>query len=610
MRKDPPSIEEFLGRQHPFDLLDAETMAGVARAASITEMQPDEVLFTAGTRISQLYVVLDGEIDLSSTEGEIIARFHVGDSFGARGMLREGPTPYEAKATAAARLITLPKATFLELLKDHPSLHTYYDGYHTRPATVAESGAGGEMAQRVGDVMTRNPVVASPDISVRDAAALIREHNISCLLIGSDAGLDGIVTTSDLTSRVIAEGLSADTPLRDVMTREPLAFTPSAFMVDALLAMSERRIGHIPVVDNGKPIGIVTRTNLIRLQSVTVASMVTDIGRQSTYEDLAAVVSGIPKMLAQLVGSGLAAYKVAHLITNVADALTQRLLSLAEEKYGPPPVPYLWLACGSQGRQEQTGVSDQDNCLFLDNSYDEAEHGAYFKQLAQYVSDGLDAAGYYYCPGDMMATNPKWTQPVRVWQRYFQGWINKPDPMAQMLSSVMFDLRPISGETSLFKGLQRATLDAARKNSIFRAHMISNSLKHYPPLNLLRGFALIRSGEHKNTVDLKHNGIVPIVDLARMYSLEGGIEAINTRERIQQAREVGAVSQSGATDLLDAYDLICQTRLEHQATQIREGKKPDNFMAPNSLSALERNHLKDAFMVIKTLQSSLSARGA
>ena len=205
----------------------------------------------------------------------------------------------------------------------------------------------------------------------------------------------------------------------------------------------------------------------------------------------------------------------------------------------------------------------------------------------------------------LRATATRWRQPVRVWREYFAGWIAKPTPEAQMLASVMFDLRPIHGETDLFAGMQADTLEAARKNSIFRAHMTANSLKHTPPLGLFRGFALIRSGEHKDTLDLKLSGVVPVVDLARLYALSGALSPVNTRDRLLAARDAKVLSASGADDLLDAYDLISNIRLEHQARQVREGRKPDNFMAPSALSALERNHLKDAFGVIKTLQSAI-----
>jgi CBS domain-containing protein len=217
----------------------------------------------------------------------------------------------------------------------------------------------------------------------------------------------------------------------------------------------------------------------------------------------------------------------------------------------------------------------------------------------------LNEAGYVYCPGDMMATADRWRKPVKIWRSYFEGWIETPNPEAQMLASVMFDLRAIGGTESLFSDLQASTLKAASKNSIFVSHMIANSLKHTPPLGLLRGFATIRSGEHKNRIDLKHNGVVPVVDLGRVYALRGRLTAVNTRARLVDAEENGTISSSGGHDLLDAYDLIAETRLRHQARQIREGDKPDNFVDPSSLSDFERSHLRDAFVVVRTMQSAV-----
>ncbi len=207
----------------------------------------------------------------------------------------------------------------------------------------------------------------------------------------------------------------------------------------------------------------------------------------------------------------------------------------------------------------------------------------------------------------MMATNPRWCQPVSVWRSYFDGWIAKPNPEAQMLASVMFDLRPIGGDTGLFADLQETTLRKASENSIFTAHMISNSLKHHPPLGLLRGLATIRSGEHRNRLDLKHNGVVPVVDLARIYALRGRLKPVNTRARLEAAIDGGFVSKTGGADLLDAYDLIADMRLDHQAAEVRAGGAPSNFLDPAALSDFERSHLRDAFVVVKTMQSAVGS---
>lgn len=174
-----------------------------------------------------------------------------------------------------------------------------------------------------------------------------------------------------------------------------------------------------------------------------------------------------------------------------------------------------------------------------------------------------------------------------------------------MLASVMFDLRPIGGDESLFDGLHAETLKRAAANSIFTAHMASNALGHAPPLGMLRGLATIRSGEHRDPFDAKHGGVVPVVDLARMYALQGQIETANTRARLEAALAMGRVSQSGGRDLLKAYDLVAQTRLKHQSTRIKAGDAPDNFVAPGDLADFERSHLRNAFVVIKTMQSAM-----
>ncbi|HRY24155.1 MAG: cyclic nucleotide-binding/CBS domain-containing protein [Geminicoccaceae bacterium] len=606
-------LGSFLAQHHPFDLLPPEALDGLVAGGEIVTFGQGDVLYEKGEPVTRFTIVLEGAIDVLSPDGELLNRFSPGEGIGARGMLRDGSGPNRAVAGAETRALALPKAFFLELLATYPDFAHFFerlrDTADRKPIFAADT-ADSLITNQLGDIMTRSPVSVAPTATVQAAAALMRDRGISCLPVADAKGLVGLLTTSDITGRVVARGLSAETPVAEVMTAEPLALPPEALVFDALLLMGERHIGHLPIVDKGELVGILTRTNLIRRQSISVAFLIGDINEATEIARLATVIADVPVFLAQLVGAGVEAFKVGQLVTSITDALTRRLLVLAEARLGPAPVPWLWLACGSQGRREQTGFSDQDNCLILDDAYASEAHEAYFAELARFVSDGLDACGYYYCPGDMMATNPRWRVPLRRWREYFRGWIAQPDPMAQMLSSVMFDLRPIAGETALFAGLQRETLEAARKNSIFRAHMIANSLKHAPPLSLFQGFALIRSGEHRNTLDLKLSGVVPIVDLARVYALDGGIEEVNTRERLIAARAAGSLSEAGAGDLVDAYDLISRIRLEHQARQVRDGNRPDNFMAPASLSALERRYLKDAFGVVKSMQAALRSRSA
>jgi CBS domain-containing protein len=138
--------------------------------------------------------------------------------------------------------------------------------------------------------------------------------------------------------------------------------------------------------------------------------------------------------------------------------------------------------------------------------------------------------------------------------------------------------------------------------------MVSNALKHRPPLGLFGNISLIRGGDNARTIDLKHSAIVPIMDLARVYALAGGVPAVNTYDRLEQVARAGEVSEQGARDLRDALEFMGKLRIAHQARQTARGQAPDNFLALEELSNFERSHLKEAFSVVQTLQGVLGQR--
>lgn len=597
-------IASILEQTHPYDALPEADRDRLAGTMSETRREVGEVIYRIGQPQTALFLILDGRVDITDANGELVSILGPRNSFGERGLMRDGKAAVTATVTEAAHLLEMPAEVFHDLVRNHPRIRRFFD--RSRPARARRQDM---TTMALGEIMTPAPVTCAPGATLREAAQTMRDARVSCVIVtGGEGNVAGILTTRDLTNRALAEGLAYDTAVDRIMTPDPVTLPPSALISDVLHTMVERGITHMPVVEGGRLAGILTQTDLTRFQAMSSAALIEEIASAPDSAALARIVGRIPDLLVQLVGAHNAHQVVTRLITDIGDATTRRLLALAEARLGPPPVPYLWLACGSQGRQEQTGVSDQDNCLILDDAAT-ADDDEYFAALAAFVSDGLDEAGYFYCPGDMMATNPKWRQPLKVWRRYFEGWIAKPDPMAQMLASVMYDLRPIGGHEALFGDLQAETLEKSARNSIFVAHMISNSLKHQPPLGLFRGFATVRSGEHKNTIDLKHNGVVPVVDLGRIYALTGRLTEMNTRARLEAAVEAGVISGSGGRDLIDAYDMIAETRLTHQAAQIKRGERPDNFMTPSDLSDFERSHLRDAFVVVKTMQSAAGQRG-
>ncbi|MBT55502.1 MAG: histidine kinase [Mameliella sp.] len=596
---DRADLRRFLSALHPYDALDPQVLEDLLPAFRQQTMEANQDIYTLGQPLDGLYLIHKGTVEVRDQNGAQISQLGPRNSFGERGLMRDGLAATSARTREESRLLVLPPADFRHLIETQPAAKKFFDRQRAPKPKRADLSTS-----RVETLMAPAPLTCPPHTPVRDAAQLMHSRHISSVCITEGKVLRGIATIRDISGKVVGGGLPYDTPLSEIMTADPLTLPPSAIGSDVLHMMMERRIGHVPVVEAGKLVGMVTQTDLTRFQAMTSAELVSELAFAKTPEAMARVTARIPQLLVQLVAGGNRHEVVTRLITDIADTATRRLLTLAEGELGAPPVPYLWAACGSQGRQEQTGVSDQDNVLILHDDFTE-DMRPYFADLARIVTDGLNTCGYVYCPGDMMASKPRWCQPLRVWRKYFNGWIAKPVPEAQMLASVMFDLRPIGGTVALFDKLQDQTLAKAAKNSIFVAHMISNSLKHTPPLGLLRGFATIRSGEHKNQLDLKHNGVVPVVDLGRVYALQGSLTPVNTRARLETAMGAGVLSQSGGQDLLDAYDLIAETRLEHQARQIKAGNPPDNYLAPADLSDFERSHLRNAFVVVKSLQSAV-----
>lgn len=591
-------IADFIATVHPYDGLPRDELARVAGSFSRRDYPAGSTVYTHGDPLPGLYLIEKGSIAVRDRNGDSVSQLGPRNSFGERGLLRDGVAVTSALAETDSTVLLLPRAEVVRLIADHRAVARFFD----RGRGPVDRGTEVAML-KVGELLSARPLHCPPDTPIIEAARLMRDAHASSLGICEGGRLIGLVTIRDMSTRVVAEGHDLRRPVREVMTADPVTLAPSALGLDVLNVMLERRVSHLPVVEDGRFLGMISQSDLTRVQAISAAGLIREVAQADTVAQMARVTARIPELLVQLVHAHQRHEIVTRMITDVADAVTRRLIALAGDRLGPAPAAWVWAACGSQGRQEQTGISDQDNCLIL--APDADPDASWFRDLARQVSDGLNECGYVYCPGDMMATNPRWCQPVPVWQGYFRDWIAHPSPEAQMLSSVMFDLRAIGGQAALLGDLQRETLLAAHRNSIFVAHMVANSLKHRPPLGLIGGFATIRSGEHRHHIDMKHNGVVPVTDLARVYALQGRIAAVNTRARLEDAETRSVISAGGARDLIAAYDMIQTVRLDNQAALIKAGRAPDNYLSPSDLSDFQRSHLRDAFVVVRSMQSAV-----
>jgi len=606
-------IAEFLKQHHPFDLLPDDVIESLPKRLTARYFRAGTKVLSPEQQCLHLYIIRTGGTETRDPNGQLLARLSEGECFGVRAMFRKGRAANNITTLEDSLCYLLPEKDFHDLAGKYPQFNYFFAQMGgdrlRRGMQMIESRDDDQlklMSVKVADLIARDLVSIDRSATILDAGKLMCDERVSCLLITQNGDeIAGIITDRDLRNRVIAQARSFDEPVTAIMTDKPISIHPDDYAFDALLTMTRNNIRHLPVLKDGKAVGMITTNNLLARQSLSAVYMAGKISKLNVPADMAKVIAQVPELLSHLIEAGATSQNAGHIVTTLSDAATVRLLQLAEEKLGPPPVPYVWMAGGSQGRQEQTAISDQDNCLILDDAYVDATHGAYFKALAEFVCDGLNDVGYVFCPGDMMAKTAEWRQPAKVWQNYFNKWIEQPEPKALMLCSVWFDLRPIHGTKSLFDDLHRIIVSRAKDNRIFQAYLVGNAMTHHVPLGFFKNFVMIRGGEHDSTLDLKHNGVVPIVDLARIHALANGVDEVNTFDRLRAVKAFPSISTQGASDLLDAFEFISITRLKHQVRQIRQGHAPDNFLHPESLSAFERTHLKDAFSVIKNLQSAL-----
>jgi CBS domain-containing protein len=607
-------VRDFLGRHPPFSSLPGEALDRLPRSLSVRYLRRGSAFPPPGVDLASFCVIRKGAVELRDDAGELIEKLAEGGCLDAGAVNARGGVRLVGMTVEDTLLYVLPLAVIADLRRDNRAFDDYFEIsmrarlQRARAAVLDAPQVGGNLLRlSVGELIVREPVTADATMSVRDAARLMTRERVSSLLVVRDGDLEGIVTDRDLRTRLVAEGRDSATPLGEIMTLRPHTITRSASAFEALMAMSRLRIHHLPVVDRDGAQGLVSTHDLLRAQSVNPLYLADRIGRCWTVDELRQVAGWARELHVQLVAAHASARQLGQALASVCDAVTRRLIELSTRRLGEPPVRFAWIATGSQGRGEITLHSDQDNAIILDDDFAADRHGEYFAELASAVNRGLDASGYALCPGEVMASNTRWRQPLAVWRDCFTSWIERTDYKAATLAANFFDMRTIWGDDTLRQRLMAQLLPRCRGEKVFLAFMASHALANRPPLGFFRNFVLVRTGEHEGAVDLKRHGLLPIVDLARVYALAGAVGPVGTLERLQESFAAGSLSEEGAGELAAAFEFISMVRAKHQAAQLRRGADADNFIVPDALTPMERRHLKDAFATIATLQDALRA---
>jgi CBS domain-containing protein len=602
------AVTEFLATCMPFDQLSGQEQAKVASQLKIVYYRRGHVFKIGSDEPDGLRILRSGAIEIRSQEGQLADCLAETESFNLAGLesQRQG---VQAILIEDSLIYVLPKEDYQYWREKHRFFDRYFHGQRRRrirrAARYEPDVEANATLRPIVELMSKNVLTVSPQMSIRNTAELMNERRVSSILILDQGELCGILTDRDMRSRVVAEGIDIERSVEEVMTLQPYSINNDTTAFDATLQMTRQGCHHLPIVNHaGSVVGIVTASDLMLAKRDDPVYLVQHISRQADAEGMKEVVSSLPDLMQGWVAGGLRPLQISKILTAISDAITQRLIQLAIKELGDPPVPFAWLGFGSQARSEQLLGADQDNGLLIDDSM-LPEHDEWFKKLSHIVCDGLDLCGYVYCNGEIMATTDKWRQPLHKWCQTIDSWTRSPTPDAVMRVSIFFDVRVVFGSQKLGRKLQSHMLEKTGDNSIFLAALASNVLEHSPPLGIFRRFLVERSGEHRDSFDLKKRGILPIIDMVRIHSLSKGVKAVNTSDRIQELIKTKAITLVDGRNLQDAFDCIMQIRIEHQECQLRNGEKPDNYCNPKNLNDLSSRHLRDSFTVVHDAQEAI-----
>ncbi|EJV0276856.1 cyclic nucleotide-binding/CBS domain-containing protein [Vibrio parahaemolyticus] len=620
MEAEQLEVLNFISQHPPFDELPEEQLKKIAIHAEVAYFRQGTDILKFGDTIRDLYMVRSGAVEIYRRKGELYNRIDAGGLFGQMGLLMNNRVRMPAKAIEDTLVYCIPENIFNELCDEFENFADFMeleDSARLRNAISSRSDGNDLTTAKARKILTRDPVTLEATASIQEAASLMAEENVTALLIvrpteelteEDDDQLLGILTDRDLCIRVLAQGIDTNISVSEVMSYDVVSLDYNAYVFEAMLTMLRYNVHHLPILKDKKPIGIIGMTDIVRYESQNSLLLVSSIFQQTSVEDLKQVSLQVKDCFVRMVNEDANAHMIGRAMSVIGSSFKQRLAELAEQELGPAPIPYCLVAMGSMARDEQLIVTDQDNALILDDSYDPDKHGEYFAQLAKFVCDGLAACGYTYCTGDIMATNPEWRKTKSQWEECFGDWIDHPTPERLLNSNIFFDLLGLHGRVKWAEQLSSFIVRRAKKNNRFLACMAYNAIRRTPPLGFFKDFVMEKDGRHRNSINLKRRGTAPLADLIRVHALAIGSRSQNSFDRLDDINDAGILPKGRGMDLRDAMELIYMVRIRHQALDIENGDEPDNNIEPENMSDFERRNLKAAFQILSNAQNFIKFR--
>jgi len=610
-------ILDFLKNFPPFSMLDREQLLAVSKAVEVGYFEKNQPIFKINQSIeNHFYVVKNGAIGLYTEKGTIVDKCDEGDIFGLRALLRKDNYKLDAIAIEESIVYSISSHLLESYITTNSEasqfLMTSFISNSRNIETNSSSITSSEFTSLQSVDYSKNPITCAIDTKIKAAAQTMTEKRIGSIVVVKDAKPIGIITDKDLRTKIATGRFSISESVSKIMSSPVLTYPEDTTVAEAQIAMLKHQITHLCITKDGtintELTGILSEHDIIVLRENSASSLIKEIKRCQSVKQLKEIRSRAENLLKRYLEQELPIEFAAKLISTINDAITQRIIKMSIAfQIKKPPVKFAWLAIGSQGREEQLLMTDQDNALVYEDvsEIDRDSTKSYFLNLSKKINTDLATVGFELCPADMMASNPKWCLSSSEWSKQFNRWITSPDQDNLMLCTIFFDFEHVYGSRDLIDELSQSIFESIDNHDIFLTYLGRNALQNPPPLSFFRQFLVEESGEHKNQFDIKARSMMPLVDAARLLILSHKIKHINnTVERFKKLVELEPQNKDTYLFCIEAYKDLLWFRTVQGLNNADSGR----FIDVQSLTKINRLKLRRSFKAVKLIQELIQTR--
>ncbi len=300
--------------------------------------------------------------------------------------------------------------------------------------------------------------------------------------------------------------------------------------------------------------------------------------------------------------------------THYRNLLAGRALQLVEDQMleagkGNAPVSYALISMGSDGREEQTLITDQDYLIVYGDDGGEAADD-WFTEFGNLLVDCLETAGFKRCTGDIMTSNPTWRGSYKQWRKRMLAIVRyEVEDFAKNMMDliVLSDARFVAGDQPLGQKLIMMIRTMEKEHFQVLWGMARAATEMKLALGFMRRLWTEPSGENRGELNVKLLAWAPLVMNVRILAISLGLEATNTVQRINLLEQHGSFSEEMAAGLRASYNILTRHRILLQIKQINGLQNNSHFLDPMMLTYPEREELRQAVIRVEELQKMIHA---